>query len=44
VQVANLVNNYAVIGSGLKVGDKVVSAAVNQMRTGVKVKEYKADF
>lgn len=44
VQVSDLINNYAVIAEGVSAKDKVVSAAVSQMRAGVKVKEYKADF
>lgn len=44
VNVAQLQDNYAVISEGLASGDKVVSAAVSQMREGLKVKEYKAEF
>lgn len=44
VSVSGLNDNFAVISEGLTEGDKVVSAAVNQMRTGISVKEYKADF
>ena len=44
VNVAQLMGEYAVIEGGLNEGDKVVSAAVNQMREGLVVKEYKADY
>ncbi len=44
VQVSALQGKYAVIASGLNAGDKLVSAAVNQMSAGLKVKEYKADY
>lgn len=44
VEVSKLEGEYAVLSQGLVDGDKVVSAAVNQMREGLKVKEYKANF
>lgn len=44
VEVARLQGEYAVIASGVNAGDKLVSAAVNQMSEGLKVKEYKADY
>lgn len=44
IEVAKITEDYAVVASGLSVDDKVVSAAVSQMREGLKVKEYKADF
>jgi RND family efflux transporter MFP subunit len=44
VTVAKFKGEFALIESGLKSGDKVVSAAVSQMREGLVVKEYKADF
>jgi len=44
VKIASLNGEFAVIESGLKTGDKIVSAAVNQMSEGLKVKEYKADY
>ncbi|NMP31501.1 efflux RND transporter periplasmic adaptor subunit [Thalassotalea sp. M1531] len=44
VDIADLNQELAVIASGLMVGDKVVSAAVSQMREEMNVKEYKADF
>lgn len=44
VEIVSLRGDYAVIASGLSEGDKVVSAAVNQMSAGLKVKEYKADY
>jgi RND family efflux transporter MFP subunit len=44
VTVAKLQGEFALIESGLKDGDKVVSAAVSQMREGLVVKEYKANF
>lgn len=44
VIVAKLQGEFALIESGLKDGDKVVSAAVSQMREGLVVKEYKAGF
>lgn len=44
VEIASLNGEYAAIASGLNAGDKIVSAAVNQMSEGLKVKEYKADF
>lgn len=44
VEIADLRGEFAVIASGINVGDKLVSAAVNQMSAGLKVKEYKADY
>ncbi|WP_448212162.1 efflux RND transporter periplasmic adaptor subunit [Colwellia sp. MEBiC06753] len=44
VTVADITKKYVAISSGLVSGDKVVSAAVNQMRDNLKVKEYQADF
>lgn len=44
VNVATLKDEYAVINLGLAPGEKVVSAAVNQMSEGLLVKEYKADY
>lgn len=44
VKIATLKGDYAVVGNGLNAGDKIVSAAVNQMSEGLTVKEYKADF
>ncbi len=44
VVVSKLQGEFALIASGLKDGDKVVSAAVSQMREGLVVKEYKAAF
>lgn len=44
VKIESLRGNYAVVISGIKAGDKVVSAAVNQMSDGLVVKEYKADY
>lgn len=44
VEIANLQGEYAVIASGIKAGDKLVSAGINQMSDGLKVKEYKADY
>lgn len=44
ISIASMRGEYAVIASGLAVGDKVVSAAVNQMSSGLKVKEYKANY
>jgi len=44
VEIASLNGEYAAIASGLNAGDKLVSAAVNQMSEGLIVKEYKADY
>lgn len=44
VKIESLRDDYAVVISGIKAGDKVVSAAVNQMSEGLVVKEYKADY
>jgi RND family efflux transporter MFP subunit len=44
VKVAKLKGEYAVISLGLNSDDKVVSAAVGQMREGLIVREYKAKY
>ena len=44
VTVSQLQGEYALISSGLNDGDKVVSAAVGQMREGLNVREYKATY
>lgn len=44
VEVVDILGQTAVIGGGLSTSDKVVSAAVNQMRSGLKVKEYHMDI
>ncbi|WP_052379974.1 MULTISPECIES: efflux RND transporter periplasmic adaptor subunit [unclassified Pseudoalteromonas] len=44
VEIASLQGEFAVVSSGVVVGDKIVSAAVNQMSQGLKVKEYKAEY
>jgi RND family efflux transporter MFP subunit len=44
VVVSKLQGEFALVKSGINDGDKVVSAAVNQMREGLVVKEYKAVF
>lgn len=44
VSVSKLKGEYALVSSGLNSGDKVVSAAVGQMREGLKVREYKATY
>lgn len=44
VNVSKLKGEYALVSSGLNSGDKVVSAAVGQMREGLKVREYKATY
>ncbi|MGB1261551.1 MAG: efflux RND transporter periplasmic adaptor subunit [Cognaticolwellia sp.] len=44
VVVSQLQGEYALLSSGLNPGDKVVSAAVGQMREGMTVKEYKAAY
>ena len=44
VSVSKLKGQYALVSSGLNSGDKVVSAAVGQMREGLKVREYKATY
>nr|WP_252730501.1 efflux RND transporter periplasmic adaptor subunit [Colwellia sp. E2M01] len=44
VKIVNLSGEYAIIANGINVGEKIVSAAVNQMSEGLKVKEYKADY
>ena len=44
VTISQLQGEYALITSGLSSGDKVVSAAVSQMREGLKVREYKATY
>ena len=44
VEIAEISGEFALIAKGLTSGDKVVSAAVQQMLNGLKVKEYQADF
>ena len=44
VKVSKLHGEYALLSSGIKAGDKVVSAAVGQMREGLLVREYKATY
>lgn len=44
VEIAELAGEHVVIASGLSAQDKVVSAAVSQMRENLVVKEYKAEF
>ncbi|ASP48940.1 efflux RND transporter periplasmic adaptor subunit [Cognaticolwellia beringensis] len=44
VNVSKLEGEYALVSSGLNSGDKVVSAAVSQMREGLIVREYKATY
>jgi RND family efflux transporter MFP subunit len=44
VKVSQLKGDYAVISLGLSRDDKVVSAAVGQMREGLIVREYKATY
>ena len=44
VTVSKLKGEYALVSSGLESGDKVVSAAVGQMREGLVVREYKATY
>lgn len=44
VDVVEMFDDYVLIRSGVTTGDKVVSAAANQMSEGIVVKEYKADF
>ncbi|SEL85144.1 RND family efflux transporter, MFP subunit [Colwellia chukchiensis] len=44
VKVTDIQGNYALIAKGLNEGDKVVSAAVGQMREGLAVREYKASY
>lgn len=44
VVVSMIKGEFALIETGLNEGDKVVSAAVSQMREGLIVKEYKAAF
>lgn len=44
VTVSKLQGEYALVSSGLNSGDKVVSAAVGQMREGLLVREYKATY
>jgi RND family efflux transporter MFP subunit len=44
VKVAELKGEYALISLGLSLDDKVVSAAVGQMREGLIVREYKATY
>jgi RND family efflux transporter MFP subunit len=44
VKISRLHGEYALVSAGLNSGDKVVSAAVSQMREGLKVREYKASY
>lgn len=44
VKVTQLVGDHVVIDNGVFPGDKIVSAAVTQMREGLVVREYKAEF
>jgi len=44
VAVEEIVGEMAIVSSGVKADDKVVSAAVNKMRDGLLVKEYKATY
>jgi multidrug efflux pump subunit AcrA (membrane-fusion protein) len=44
VNISQLKGEYALVSSGLNSGDKVVSAAVGQMREGLIVREYKATY
>ena len=44
VEVAAIKGEHAIVAAGLKPGDKVVSAAVHQMREQLTVREYQADF
>ncbi len=44
VNISKFKGEFALISSGLKDGDKVVSAAVGQMREGLVVREYKATY
>jgi RND family efflux transporter MFP subunit len=44
VNISKFKGEFALISSGLKDGDKVVSAAVGQMREGLLVREYKATY
>ncbi len=42
VEVIKILEQYAILSTGVKAGDKVVSAAVNQLSEGEVVQEYKA--
>ena len=44
VEIAALKGEFAMVTSGVMPGDKLVSAALNQMRIGLKVKEFKAGY
>ncbi len=44
VNVSAFIDDQFAVVSGVNLGDKIVSAAVNQMRANLKVKEYKAEF
>lgn len=44
VNISQLKGDYALVSMGLNSGDKVVSAAVGQMREGLIVREYKATY
>lgn len=44
IKITKLTADYVVVKEGLTTKDKIVSAAVSQMRVGLKVKEYKAGF
>lgn len=44
VEVLALMKEKVAVANGVSLGDKVVSAAVSQMRDQLKVKEYKAEF
>ena len=44
VDISQLKGDYALVSMGLNSGDKVVSAAVGQMREGLVVREYKATY
>lgn len=44
VDISQLKGDYALVSMGLNSGDKVVSAAVGQMREGLIVREYKATY
>jgi hypothetical protein len=43
IKVSAMVDKFAVIGSGLVEGEKVVSAGITHMREGLLVREYKAE-
>jgi len=44
VKISDFKGAFALVAAGLNSGDKVVSAAVGQMREGLKVREYKATY